>query len=117
MFNQVSGGRMKPGMAPGNSGTENKTASGFQRFMKGLGKVAIAAGKTAMKMIPGADVIDTFCTALNSGSYMNQYGGMTPFEMLGLQQQMLQEARMFTVLSNVMKVRHDAAMNAIRNIR
>ncbi|HPQ40994.1 MAG TPA: hypothetical protein PLV45_11540 [bacterium] len=115
MFNGVTLNGATGGVSGAGIGGVQK--SGFQRFMRGLGKVALAAGKTAMRMVPGAEIIETFFNAVNPGSSMDQYGGMTPFEMLGLQQQMLQEARMFTVLSNVMKVRHDAAMNAIRNIR
>ncbi|MCD4654302.1 hypothetical protein K8T06_10255 [bacterium] len=91
--------------------------SKFSKFMKGLGTFAVAAGRAAITTIPGASAVGTFFEAFGAESAMGQYGGMTPYEMLGLQQQMLQEARMFTVLSNIMKVRHDAAMNAIRNIK
>lgn len=38
-------------------------------------------------------------------------------EMEALQQAIEQEARRFTTLSNVMKTRHDAVMNAIRNMK
>ncbi|MBN1297418.1 hypothetical protein JXA80_11605 [bacterium] len=116
------GGRID-GITPGipvtdaSSPRDSKQASKFDRFMRGLGTVATAAGKAALKLIPGAEAVDTFFSELGASSMMGQYGGMSPYEMLGLQQQMLQEARVFTVLSNVMKVRHDAAMNAIRNIR
>ena len=36
---------------------------------------------------------------------------------LGLQRKMQQENRQFTMLSNIMKVRHDSARSAINNIR
>ncbi len=36
---------------------------------------------------------------------------------LKLQQQMLSEQRAFQALSNIMKARHDSAINAIRNFR
>jgi len=97
--------------------SETAMTSKFDKFMKGLGTFAAAAGKAAISTIPGASAVGSFFDAFASRTSMGQYGGMTPYEMLGLQQQMLQEARMFTTLSNVMKVRHDAAMNAIRNIK
>ena len=105
-----------PAGVAGNQGPKPEK-SGFKKFMEGLGTFAVAAGKAAMQAIPGGSAVSTFFESLTGDSAIGGYGGMTPYEMLGLQQQMLQEARMFTVLSNVMKVRHDAAMNSIRNIK
>lgn len=38
-------------------------------------------------------------------------------QLLGLQQKLQQESRKFTLLSNVMKTKHETAKNAINNIR
>jgi len=85
--------------------------------MKGVGQFAIATGKAALAMIPGGMAISTFFDSFAQENPAGQYGGMTPSEMLGIQQEMLQEARIYTLLSNVMRIRHDAAMNAMRNIK
>lgn len=104
-----------PSLAP-SSKPETKDSK-FSKFMRGLGTFAVAAGKAAVKLVPGAEAVNTFFEAFGDQNSFGGSSGMTPYEMLGLQQQMLQESRMFTVLSNCMKVRHDAAMNAIRNIK
>ena len=45
---------------------------------------------------------------------MNQSFNM---QYLGLQQQMQDESRQFTLLSNIMKTKHDTAKNSISNLR
>ncbi len=45
---------------------------------------------------------------------MNQSFNM---QYLGLQQQMQDESRRFTMLSNIMKTKHDTAKNSISNLR
>lgn len=44
-------------------------------------------------------------------------GGSEMMYYLKLQQQMMAEQRAYMTLSNCMKARHDAASNAIRNVR
>ena len=46
-----------------------------------------------------------------------QTGGSEMMYYLKIQQQMLKEQRAYMTISNIMKARHDAATNAIRNVR
>lgn len=98
-------------------GSEHAKRSRFDRIMNGLGIVMATTGKIATTMIPGASVLSGLFDAIGEESWMDRFGGMMPAEMLGIQQSMLQESRVYTLLSNIMKIRHDAAMNAIRNIK
>ncbi|MGB3975097.1 MAG: hypothetical protein WBM02_01765 [bacterium] len=91
--------------------------SRFSRVMNGIGLALAASAKIGGAVIPGASVISSFFEAFGQKNMMGEYGGMTPMEMLNLQQEMLQEARVYTLLSNLMRIRHDTAMNAIRNIK
>jgi hypothetical protein len=110
----ISGSEYRPGKT---CGSENAKPSRFDRIMNGLGTVIATTGKVAATMIPGASVLSGLFDAIGDESWMGRFGGMTPMEMLGIQQSMLQESRVYTLLSNVMRIRHDAAMNAIRNIK
>ena len=89
----------------------------FSKIMRNIGQFALATGKAAVSMLPGTRALSTFFESFGDETVLGQSGGMTPAEMLGIQQEMLQEARMFTLISNVMRIRHDAAMNALRNIK
>ncbi len=101
----------------GASGLEETNK--FKSMFKKIGRFAVQAGKSIAPLIPGGDVLkialEGISGKMNSESQLS--GGMNPYDMLQIQQEMLQEARMFTLLSNIIKVRHDAAMNSIRNIR
>lgn len=44
-------------------------------------------------------------------------GGDSAFRYLELQQQIQEETRAFTLASNILKARHDAAKNALTNLR
>lgn len=52
-----------------------------------------------------------------SGLKRDENGNVDPAELLQLQMAMQSEARLFSTLQNVLKVRHDASMNAIMNMR
>lgn len=52
-----------------------------------------------------------------SGLKRDENGNVDPAELLQLQMAMQSEARLFSTLQNVTKVRHDASMNAIMNMR
>ncbi len=89
----------------------------FSRILNGLGRFVGATGRAAAHLIPGASVICEFFSLCGLGDSSPNFGGMMPNDMLGIQQEMLQEARMYTLISNIMRLRHDAAMSAIRNIK
>jgi hypothetical protein len=101
--------------APTPAETEGK----FSRFMSSVGRVARAAGKAVLPLLPGGNVLSAAISNFgdSSGSFAGMNNGMSPYDMLKIQQEMLQEARIFTLLSNIIKIRHDSAMSAIRNIR
>jgi hypothetical protein len=67
-------------------------------------KVAAIADKDAKALAAAADQLQEM-----NASFNLQY--------LALQQQMQTESRQFTMLSNVMKTKHDSTKNAIDNIR
>jgi hypothetical protein len=103
---------------PSRVGGTPEKSSKFKDFMKSVGKAAAGAGKAILPMVPGGAVIGAALSGFSNQSEMQGLNnGLNPYDMLQLQQQMLQEARTFTLMSNIMKTRHDSIMNAIRNIR
>ncbi len=73
-------------------------------------KVAEVSKLTAGKTPLSGDV----AAAQKQLMEMNQSFNM---QYLGLQQQMQDESRRFTLLSNIMKTKHDTAKNSISNLR
>lgn len=104
---------------PESNNLETTPNHAFKGFMRKVGRFAGAVGKSVLPLVPGGAVIGAALEGLSTSEASNNLGtgAMSPYEMLNLQQKMLEEARMFTMLSNVMKIRHDSAMSAIRNIR
>ncbi len=66
-----------------------------------------------------ADLIKTFDAAIKDGRQSKLDAAQATFNMqyLQLQQEMQDENRKFTTLSNIMKTRHDTAKNAISNVK
>ena len=91
----------------------------FKSFMKGVGQVAQVAGKALLPLVPGGQVLGAALSRIGNPEqgFDGLGGGMSPYDMLAIQQQMLQEARVYTLISNIIKIRHDSIMSAIRNIR
>ena len=54
---------------------------------------------------------------LTSTLQMNEMSRSFSLQYLAIQQKIQQETREFNLLSNIMKTRHEAAKNAINNIR
>lgn len=105
---------------PVSTTVSSETKSGkFAGFMKGMGHIAQTAGKALLPLIPGGNIVGAALRNLGNSdqSFDGIGGGMSPYDMLAIQQQMLQEARVYTLISNVIKIRHDSVMSAIRNIR
>ena len=65
----------------------------FSKIMKNIRQLALATGKAAVSMLPGTRALSTFFESFGVETALGQTGGMTPAEMLGIQQEMLQEAR------------------------
>lgn len=117
MTSPVNSSHFLPGNGTAAQMSEATPQSKFSNVLKTIGKVTLAAGKAAATFIPGASAISSFFDSVSGDQPWGQTAGMTPIDMLGIQQSMLQEAQMFTLVSNIVRIRHDAAMNAIRNIK
>jgi hypothetical protein len=70
----------------------------------------LAAGADRAK----ADRLEKLLKAIEEMAEMSQSFNI---QYLGLQQQMQDENRRFTLVSNIMKTKHDTAKNAINNVR
>lgn len=88
---------------------------------KVFGQILRAAGAVASATLPGvgpaigavADAIDRS----RRGALAGFDGTSDALRYLELQRAIQEETRTFETLSNVMKARHDATMNSIRNMR
>jgi hypothetical protein len=55
--------------------------------------------------------------AMVNGLKRDENGNVDPAELLKMQMAMQAEAQLWSTLQNVSKMRHDASMNAIQNVR
>jgi len=90
-------------------------ASAAGTLIPGAGLISLALGGIS-KLIGGQGAAQPSGTAPEIQSLLENGRGMN-LRYLALQEKMATEARVFTALSNMMRVRHDAAQNAISNIR
>jgi hypothetical protein len=91
--------------------TEPKQPGAFRRILGSL------AGGAANAFVPG---VGTLIGGLIGGGIGLPSGGLLGGEttqFLQFQQQIQSEARAFELVSAILKVRHDSAMDAIRNIK
>ncbi len=94
--------------------TQPAKKSGFKAI---LGTIARGAANIAFPGLGGP--IGSIGTAISSqllGASMPGLGAQTT-QYLALQQQINQEQLEFTTISTMLKVRHDAAMDAVRNMK
>lgn len=82
----------------------SKIYSALSKKVGEVGKTANARGRTPAQLAEAVQQLEEM-----SQSFNLQY--------LTLQQQMQDENRRFTLVSNVMKTKHDTAKNAINNVR
>ncbi len=97
-------------MANGPTAQPAANRGGFRRILGGV------VGAAANVFLPG--VGGAISGLISGGSVLGNTAGsgqMTPLDMLQIQQQVEQEQEAFTLASTIMKDRHDAAMEAIRN--
>jgi hypothetical protein len=97
--------------ASGNPQPATSGPSGFRKVLGGL------VGAAANVFAPGLGSVIGNVIGGGSGGGVGGFGGnqMSPTAMLQVQQQMAFEQEAFTLASNVLKDRHDAAMSAIQN--
>jgi len=90
--------------------TEPKQPGRFRRILGGI------AGSAANAVVPG---MGTLLGDLIGGGIAGPTGGLLgpSAQFLQLQQQMEIEQRAFETVSAILKVRHDCAMDAIRNMK
>jgi hypothetical protein len=90
------------------SPTQSNTGGGFRKILGGV------VGAAANVFAPGlGSVIGNLSGGAGAGGVAG--GGINPMQALQLQQQMNMEQEIFTTASTIMKDRHEAAMEAIRN--
>jgi len=82
----------------------SKLFATLSRKITEVGKLAGERGRTQEQLVP----------AMKQLEEMNQSFNL---QYLGLQQQMQDESRQFSLLSNIMKTKHDTAKNSINNLR
>ncbi len=89
--------------------TQPKKAGGFRRFLGAL------TGGVANVVMPGVgSLIGNY---ISGGGISTQGGHLADsMQFLELQREINMETRLFEMVSNILKVRHDVAMSAIRNI-
>jgi len=82
----------------------SKVYSALSGKISEAGKMAGESGRSREQLLQALKQLDR----------MNQSFNM---QYLGLQQKMQDESRRFTLLSNIMKTKHDSAKNSISNVR
>ena len=88
---------------------EKPTGSSFRRVLGGI------VGGVGNVVAPG---VGSAIGGLISGDKLNSSGLLDDsMQFLELQRQMQKESRAFETASTVLKVRHDAAMTSIRNMK
>ncbi len=116
----VSGGA-GPGSTSGNAGIGNfggngaltipQRAPGLNTPLSGNG--AVSNGQTKN----GAPEGDAFNQMMSSTKSMAEFQASFNLQYLQLQEKMQQDTRQFNLVSNIMKTKHDAAKNALNNVR
>lgn len=105
--NYNSGGTLAiPGRRPGLSTNLNQPASNFSGGYSG-GPVAGA----------GAGPSDAFNQMMAATKQMSEFQASFNLQYLQLQEKIQIDTRQFNLVSNIMKTKHDAAKNALNNVR
>lgn len=97
----LNGGLTIPGRAPGLDNI-------------GLGG---GTGATNNQASPAAAQGDAFNQMMNATKSMAEFQASFNLQYLQLQEKLQQDTRQFNLVSNIMKTKHDAAKNALNNVR
>jgi len=116
----VTGGA-GPGSTSGNAGIGNFGGNGALTIpSRGIAlgnspqqNAAVANGQVSN----GAPEGDAFNQMMNSTKSMAEFQASFNLQYLQLQEKMQQDTRQFNLVSNIMKTKHDAAKNALNNVR
>jgi|GEM_PF-400857 len=96
-----------PGARPGLSTDLSSSPSSFAGGSSG----ATAAGGGA------AGASDSFNTMMSATRQMSEFQASFNLQYLQLQEKIQTDTRQFNLISNIMKTKHDAAKNALNNVR
>jgi hypothetical protein len=106
------------GAASANSITIGGGGGGSSRGSSGVSGGGGSSGNTAFDAVDNlAASGDPNAAMFNASKAMSEMNMSQNLQYLDLQQKMQQDNRQFTLVSNIMKVKHDTAKNAINNVR
>lgn len=103
----ASGQLAVPGRSPGLGTNLNQSATNFAP-----GGAAAGGGANAAT---GAS--DAFNSMMSATKTMAEFQASFNLQYLQLQEKIQQDTRQFNLVSNIMKTKHDAAKNALNNVR
>ncbi len=96
-----------PGARPGLNTNLSGGAQSFSGGASGTGAVAGA----------GAGAGDSFNSMMSATRQMSEFQASFNLQYLQLQEKIQTDTRQFNLISNIMKTKHDAAKNALNNVR
>jgi hypothetical protein len=100
---------------PGNlSGNEKKEAEQHTRWLR---ESSHRLNELAHRWLFSLNNIERNQDPVSAQKQMREINQSFNMQYLGLQQQMQDESRRFSLLSNIMKTKHDTAKNSINNLR
>jgi len=122
--------RLSPLLGSHTAARARPSSSFADHLATGL-DAASAVARVAGTVIPGAGLVSVALSGLSrliggpghGGTSLGDAASLVSqdhsfnLQFLRLQEQMQRESRVYTALSNIMRVRHEAAKNAIDNIR
>lgn len=101
----VSGAMSIPSARPGTTAPLNTTA----------GNIGVAGGAGGGAGAAGTS--DSFNSMMSATRSMAEFQASFNLQYLQLQEKIQQDTRQFNLVSNIMKTKHDAAKNALNNVR
>lgn len=98
-----------PGRRPGLDTPLNQPASNFSGSYGGSTAAGASSGASGSS--------DAFANMMNATRQMAEFQASFNLQYLQLQEKIQQDTRQFNLVSNIMKTKHDAAKNALNNVR
>ncbi len=116
----VTGGA-GPGSVSGNAAIGGNGINGALTIpgrAPGLDNIGLGTGgATNNQASPAAAQGDAFNQMMNATKSMAEFQASFNLQYLQLQEKLQQDTRQFNLVSNIMKTKHDAAKNALNNVR
>lgn len=112
----VTGGA-GPGATSGNAGIGNAGVNGVLTIPGSASVLGGTGGATNNQLGTGAAQGDAFNQMMASTKSMAEFQASFNLQYLQLQEKLQQDTRQFNLVSNIMKTKHDAAKNALNNVR